>query len=129
MVDVSFYKDKEKKTLRPTLFSVTAENLAKTMAENTRSNKRTQLRKFYDEVLRLNSLARSNPSDWESILPYVNMIIAKVAYAEGRDLVSAEFAEFIKESVKQIDEKEDLDVFTNLFEAFMGFYKKYRPQE
>jgi len=66
---------------------------------------------------------------WENIdniiIPYVNMLIAKAAYAEGRKLVSANFTSFMKDSIAQIRGREDLAVFTNLFEAFMGYYKKY----
>ena len=129
MPDITFYKDQEKRLLRPDLFSTTAESQAQKVSANERSNKGTQLRKFYDEVLRLNTRAKSNPSDWDNILPYVNMLIAKVTYAQGRKLVSEEFVEFMKASIVQIQEPQDLDVFANLFEAFMGFYKKYRPSE
>ncbi|PIU32807.1 MAG: hypothetical protein COT06_00740 [Syntrophobacteraceae bacterium CG07_land_8_20_14_0_80_61_8] len=53
------------------------------------------------------------------------MIIAKAAYAEGRKLVTENFVTFIRESVGQVQSAQDLDIFANLFEAFMGFYKKY----
>ena len=128
MVDVCFYKDKEKRTLNPALFSTNAEDLAKeisTRGKTNKSNKRTQIRKFYDEVQRLNGLAKTNPNDWDNILPYVNMLIAKVTYAEGRKLVTEEFVSFIRNCVGQIKIREDLDVFANFFEAFMGFYRKY----
>jgi len=128
MTNVTFYKDKENRKLRPELFSQTAENLAKSISSadsSGRLNKRTQLRKFYDEVLRLNLQTKANPGDWDDILPYVNMLIAKGAYAEGRKLVTGEFVRFMQDSIQQIEKPEDLDVFANLFEAFMGFYKKY----
>ena len=129
MVDVTFYRDKEKRTLKSELFSSVAEDLAKELSAFQKSNKRTQIRKFYDEVLRLNSLAKSNQNDWDNILPYVNMLIAKATYAWGRNLVTEEFVDFIKKSMGQIQDPKDLDVFANLFEAFMGFYKKYRPTD
>jgi len=129
MVDVTFYKDREERKLRPELFSKTAEDLAKQISEAGKSNKGTQLRKFYDEVSRLNMQTKTNPGDWDNILPYVNMLIAKGAYAEGRRLVTDEFVQFMKNSIEQIEKPADLDVFANLFEAFMGFYKKYRPKE
>jgi CRISPR-associated protein Csm2 len=131
MNDVTFYKDYGKRTLKPDLFSKTAEELAKKIGEDgkrNKINKRTQLRKYYDEVLRLNSLSKVNPQDWDNILPYVNMLIAKVTYAEGRKLVTEDFVNFIKKSVEQIQIPKDLDVFANLFEAFMGFYKKHGPE-
>jgi CRISPR-associated protein Csm2 len=131
---IQFYKDPIGRLLEPTLFSEKAEKLAKeihTAGLNDRQrlerNKRTQLRKFYDEVVRLNSIAnnRANAEAWDNIIPYVNMLIAKAAYAEGRKLVSSNFTIFMKDSIGQIRGREDLAVFTNLFEAFMGFYKQY----
>jgi len=130
MSDYSFYKDPSKRTLKPDLFSDTADSLAKRIDKaDSKKNKRTQIRKFYDEVVRLNAQARSYPQDWDKILPMVNMIIARAAYAEGRKLVTEDFVEFLKESIRQVQEPQDLDVFANLFEAFMGFYKKCRPSE
>lgn len=136
---IQFYKDQTGRLLDPTLFSEKAEKLAKdilTAGLNDRTqrlerNKRTQIRKFYDEVVRLNSIANNrintdtNKEAWDNIIPYVNMLIAKAAYAEGRKLVSANFTSFMKDSIGQIRGPEDLAVFTNLFEAFMGFYKQY----
>jgi CRISPR-associated protein Csm2 len=127
MVDVTFYKG-EKKTIRPELFSAVAEELAKDFSgEIERLNKRTQIRKFYDEVVRLNMLAKQSKDDWVDILPYLNMLIAKAAYARGRNLVSENFAVFIKNCIEQVSVPRDLDVFTSFFEAFMAFYRKYRP--
>jgi CRISPR-associated protein Csm2 len=125
MVDVSFYKNKEKRTLKPDLFSTTAESLAKEFSADERINKRSQVRKFYDEVVRLNSLAKTNPESWDDILPYVNMLIAKATYAEGRKLVTGDFVKFIQNAISQVQTQKDLDVFANLFEAFMGFYRKH----
>jgi CRISPR-associated protein Csm2 len=130
MKDYVFYKDPVKRTVKPELFSSVADQLAQRVHHaDVKKNKRTQIRKFYDEVVRLNALARSYPEDWDHILPLVNMVIAKAAYAEGRKLVTEDFVEFLKESIRQVQSAEDLDVFTNLFEAFMGFYKKYRPSD
>ena len=126
-MEVNFYRDPDKRILRPDLFSKTAEDLAKKFSGDRRKNRRSQIRKFYDEVLRLQSLAKSRPKEeWENIHPYVNMLIAKAAYAEGRELVSPDFSKFIKDGVNQVHEPQDLEVFTNLFEAFMGFFRKYQ---
>jgi CRISPR-associated protein Csm2 len=124
---INFYKDKNKKIIDPKLFSDIAEQWADTInhSGNGRSNKRTQIRKFYDEVVRYNNLAKGNPKDWDNILPFINMLIAKATYALGRNLVTREFVDFIKESVNQVQDEKDMDVFAGFFEAFMGFYKLY----
>mgnify|MGYP000927383945 FL=1 len=89
-------------------------------------NKRTQIRKFYDEVVRLNGNVKSNPDDWETVLPFINMLIAKAAYANGRNtLVTDDFVALLKDCVSQVQKPADLDVFANFFESFMGFYRKY----
>lgn len=125
---ITFYKDKEKRILDPKLFSTTAEQWAKKIngSGGGKSNKRTQIRKFYDEVVRYNTLAKVNPGDWDNILPYINMLIAKAAYAKGRNnLVTEDFVGLMKDCVEQIRDSRDLDVFASFFEAFMGFYRQY----
>jgi CRISPR-associated protein Csm2 len=89
-------------------------------------NKRTQIRKFYDEVVRLNAAAKANPEDWDTILPFINMLIAKAAYANGRNkLVTDEFVRMLKDCITQVQKPADLDVFASFFESFMGFYRKF----
>lgn len=126
---IVFYTGKDKKIINPKLFSTLAEEWARDIHnEGERAkdaNKRSQLRKFYDEVLRLNTHVRSNPADWENIMPYVSMLIAKSVYAQGRNKVTPEFVRMLKESIKQIERKEDLEIFANFFEAFMGYYRQY----
>ncbi len=132
MAEIVFWKDKENRKVDPALFSDTAEKLAKDLAEDcqaskNRENKRTQIRKFYDEVVRLDMEAKAKPEEWDNILPLVNMLTAKAAYAKGRRLVSDNFVNFIRSSIKQISGKKDLELFANFFEAFMGFYRMYCP--
>lgn len=126
---VAFYKDRDKRLIDPALFSTTAEKMAEKVAESGKErgkqekNKRSQIRKFYDEVLRLNMQAKGE--SWDMIHPYVNMLVAKTAYAKGRKYVTDEFLDFIKGSIEEVRQPEDLEVFANFFEAFMGFYKIY----
>ncbi|MFZ7110046.1 MAG: type III-A CRISPR-associated protein Csm2 [Desulfatiglandales bacterium] len=133
MREIQLWKDGQKGVLDPLLFSKVAEELALLMKDDfekqrRKVNKRTQVRKFYDEVLRLNMLARERPKQWDIIKPQVHMLTAKAAYAEGRELVSANFRLFVKNAVDQVDTPEDLNVFSNLFEAFMGFYRLHGPK-
>ncbi|MFY9399246.1 MAG: type III-A CRISPR-associated protein Csm2 [Desulfomonilia bacterium] len=126
---VSFYKDRQKRIIDPLLFSREAEEMAKNIAEKgkdkgeQKKNKRSQIRKFYDEVLNLNMRAKSEP--WEMVHPLVNMLVAKTAYSFGREYVTEEFLDFIKDAVNQVSQREDLEVFADFFEAFMGFYRVY----
>lgn len=132
MEKIEFWKEKEKGIVDPALFSTKAEALAKELAndhETSRKkfNKRTQIRKFFDEVVRLDMIVKSRPEDWHSIVPLVHMLTAKAAYAKGRELISENFLKFIKDSVEQIEEQKDLSVFATFFEAFYGFYRMHVP--
>lgn len=129
MEKILFWKEKGKDLVEPSLFSLSAEALAKELGEEARGkvNKRTQIRKFFDEVTRLDMTAKSRPEDWHALHPLVHMITAKAAYAKGRDLISNNFLKFIKESVEQVEDAKDLSIFATFFEAFIGFYRLHGP--
>lgn len=126
-MEIKLWKDKNKKLVDPELFSSTAEKLAKKISEEGggRLNKPTQIRKFYDEVVRFDSIVKSNPAEFDAMMPYLNMLNAKAAYAMGRKLVSEGFRDFISNGLKQIRDRDDFAAFSGLFEAFMGYYKFY----
>ncbi|MEJ5329459.1 MAG: type III-A CRISPR-associated protein Csm2 [Desulfobaccales bacterium] len=129
VTQISLWADREKGVLNPLIFSKSARELSRTLAAQ-KGNKRTQIRKFYDEVLRLDQAAKKeNPERWPNVLAQLHLLIPKAAYAQGRDLVSPEFVRFIQNSVEQVKLPQDLSVFANLFEAFMGFYKLDRPKD
>ena len=128
MSELILWKDPENKKIDPELFSTKAENWAKSLGEDRSINKQTQLRRFFDEILRLNTNASVPDADWDVILPYVHMLIAKAVYAQGRRLVSKDFVGLMKSGIKQINNKSDLHVFTQFFESMMGYYKLYGPK-
>ncbi len=126
---ITLWKDKESKKLEPTLFSVTAEQQAQAIgSEGNNINKSTQLRRYFEEVVRLNTQAKAKGADMDLILPQVHMLVAKVVYAQGRRLVSSSFVEMMKSGINQINDKDDLQVFANFFESFIGFYKMHGPK-
>ena len=126
---ISLWKDRERGIIDPKLFSEKADALAQKLSCHKREDKGSQLRKFYDEIVRLDLLANSNTESWENVLPFVHMVTAKAAYAKGRSLVSDDFLEFVKTGIDQIESPKDLNVFASFFEAFIGFYKMHRPKE
>lgn len=134
MEKLILWKDGKRGTVEPTLFSKTAEDMAKAMGKEHegsrgKANRPSQIRKFYDEVVRLEQASRARPGNWENVLPQIHMLTAKAAYARGRELVSEGFLNhFIKSAVNQIQGPEDLYVFANFFEAFMGFYRLHGPR-
>ncbi len=132
MATITLWKDPDEKILDPFLFSQIADDWAvKISKEGQRErdkNKSTQLRRFFDEIIRLNTRAQAQDADWNIILPHVHMVVAKAAYAKGRNLVTDSFVSLMRDGISQVNTKEDLRVFTNFFESFMGFYKMHRPK-
>ncbi len=129
-MEIKFWQDRDKKIINHLIFSKDAETLSKKLAQERGKNKRTQLRRFYDEVLRYDQDAKTLSEDkWPNVLARLHLLIAKAAYALGRELVSDDFVKFIRNAVGQISTKEDLAIFANFFEAFMGFYKLDRPKD
>ncbi|MCX2796427.1 Protein of unknown function [Microbulbifer thermotolerans] len=88
-------------------------------------NKSTQLRRFYDEICRLHD---KGERDFERRLPFVHMILSKVAYAKSRDLVGEKFYQLMQTCLRQVENWQTFDNFKHFMEAFMGFYRMYRPQ-
>lgn len=125
----NLWKDEGKNLLNPEAFSKTAEKWASEVSKDGKRNKTSQIRKFYDELFKLNQRARMQGSNWDAILPHVHMLIAKAAYAKGRDLVTDSFVEGLKAMLSEIKTKEHLHAVTSFLEAFMAFYKQYRPKD
>lgn len=131
---VQLWQDRTNRRIDPLLFSETAEELAKKINEersNSRDkcNKPTQIRKFFDEVIRFQGMVQANPAQFDELLPYIKMLNAKAAYAAGRDLIGAEFRGFLSDSLKQVSDQKDFELFCSFFEAFLGFYKYYAEKE
>jgi len=138
-MEVKFYSDSSRTNINQNLFSSHAEEWAKKVCESglvekrgkkkLEKNKASQIRKFYDEVLKFSNDIKSG-EDFKLILPYLKMLNAKAAYAEGRKLITNEFKTFVKLSVEQIteDNPKTFELFSSFFEAFMGYYKYYESQ-
>lgn len=101
------------------LFDETAKKVANEISKNTKT---TQIRNFYDYILKLCEESKNKP--FNEVLPFVKMLNSKVAYAKTRKHVSSEFALMIEDCVKQVNSKDKLDVFKLFFEAVIGFSKK-----
>lgn len=115
--------------LPPDLFDATARKVAREIAgyERYQKNKPTQLRQFYDELVMWEERVRRDQSRFHEYLPFIRMLNAKAAYAEGRKHVDQNFVTLICHCLEQVDEPKTLSNFKLFFEAFMGFYKLERP--
>ncbi|WP_456388301.1 type III-A CRISPR-associated protein Csm2 [Desulfolithobacter sp.] len=136
MATITLWKDKQNRLVDPYLFSRTADELAKRIHQEgldhrgrEKKNSSSQLRRFFDEITRLNIKAQDDVEPWELIMPQVHMMVAKVAYAKGRDLVTDSFVSLFGDTIRdQVKDKDDLQTFTSFFETFIGFYKSYRKK-
>ena len=114
----------------PRLFAEVAERAAQEVAgdERNQKNKASQLRRFYDELVMWQEKVGRDSARFQECEPYIRMMKAKAAYAQGRDHVDANFRALF---VKIVDEAKDADTLRQaklFFEAFMAFYKVHRKQ-
>ncbi len=109
------------------LFSAVAQETAKSLAENSKSNKPTQLRRFYDEIVMWDNRASMHPEKFEEYLPFIRMLNAKAAYALGRKLVDKNYVNLLNHCLKQVNDDKTMRNFKLFMEAMMGFYKQERP--
>jgi CRISPR-associated protein Csm2 len=123
---IKLAKDKDKK-LDPELFNSIARDMAKVVASADRNvNKSTQLRRFYDELVLWETRVNQQPEKFGEYLPFIRMINAKAAYAEGRKLVDRTFVGLLHHSLGEVNDAETLTTCKLFWEAFMGFYKQER---
>jgi len=99
-----------------------------------KSNKPTQIRKFYNVIFDLHQRTKNQTEEtkWNEIIAQLHRQLALVHYARGRNLVTNSFVNMLEELIKAIDQtpeqgKKDLEVVTNFLEAFMAYYKECRP--
>lgn len=113
------------------LFDSTAQEIAKRLADAGRDvNKSSQLRRFYDEIIRHvdahreTSNAEGDKARFQRDLPFIRLICAHAAYAKTRKHVDANFVAFLQHGLRQVDTPEHLRMLRTLFEAVIGFMPK-----
>lgn len=126
------------KLLNPELFNSIAQNTAKLIAwredgKQRAENKRTQLRRFYDELVNWDTRVQQVSGDkkdakFQEYLPFIRMLNAKAAYAEGRKpkLVDHNFVSLLHHTLTEVKDPDTLTSCKLFWEAFMGFYKQER---
>jgi CRISPR-associated protein Csm2 len=112
-----------------TLYSDIAERAAQNVAQDRNKNKPAQLRRFYDELVLLHDKVVREPARFEEQRPFIQMLKAKVAYATGRGNVDETFRSLLCRVVDQTVDVETLRQARLFMEAFMAFYKVYRPRD
>ncbi|TXG83032.1 MAG: type III-A CRISPR-associated protein Csm2 [Sphingomonadales bacterium] len=109
-------------------FDVCAERIAKKLSETAQkdTNKSSQLRRFYNEVIRHYDACRGVDVDavFSQRLPFIRMLSAQAKYAENRKKVDSNFTAFMQTNLRKIENARDLHNFRTLFEAVIGFMPK-----
>jgi CRISPR-associated protein Csm2 len=93
-------------------------------------NKRTQLRRFYDELVMWNDRveqveSKDQPDKYQELAPFIKMLKAKVVYARGRGYVDKTFEDLFSHCLNEIKDPKTLRHGKLFMEAFMGFYRQY----
>jgi CRISPR-associated protein Csm2 len=113
--------------LDPELFSSIAQRMAQTIAAaNRNANKSTQLRRFFDELILWDTRVAQQPDKFAEYLPFIRMLNAKAAYAQGRGLVDTQFVQLFRHTLNEVKDVKTLSTCKLFWEAFMGFYKQER---
>lgn len=114
------------------LFSGVAHETAIVLADKDKrhaTNKSTQLRRFYDEIIMWENRVSMHPDKFNEYLPFIRMLNAKSAYALGRKLVDKNYVKLLEHCLKQVETPETMRNFKLFMEAMMGFYKQERPKD
>lgn len=118
--------------IAPGLFDDVAKDAAIIIAQDTRTNRPTQLRKFYDELTMWNERVQSaddQEGQYSKLAAFIKMLNAKVAYAKGRKHVDDSFATLFSHCIGEVKSADSLNHCKLFIEAFMGFYKEQRPKD
>ncbi len=99
---------------------------------NEKSNKQTQIRKFYDELAMWNEKVQFNyesrESEYKKQEVFIKMLKAKVAYAEGRGHVDVHFSKIFNRCIDQVNSAETLKYAKLFMEAVMGYCKYFEEK-
>jgi CRISPR-associated protein Csm2 len=118
------------KPLDPELFNGIARRAAQAVsAADKYRNKATQLRRFYDELVLWEMRTAQCPDKFDEYLPFIRMLNAKAAYAEGRKLVDRTFVDLLAHTLKETTSADTFATCKLFWEAFMGFYKQERGND
>ena len=119
-----------------TLFSDIAQDKARTVAAARVGNKNnsTQLRRFYDELVmwfekvHFERTPIEREAKYTEVAPFIQMLVAKVAYAKGRGHVDDNFEKLFAHLIRQISDVESLKHAKLFMEAFMASTKPRRNE-
>ena len=121
----------DEKALRPEYIVAYAKEIAEKLDKpeewdkfNSPQNKRSQVRKFYEYVLRIQGLLQRKNNNFEVVEAELDRLIPFVNYARSRSTVSELFQIFVEENIRAIHSVEDLNAFVKHFESIVAYLPK-----
>ena len=107
------------------------DNIAEIAAQeskNSKVNKKTQRRKFYDELImwneRVQHSKKSKEEKYLELEPFIKMLKAKVAYAKGRGHIDDAFQNIFNRCIDQIKDAQTLQHAKLFMEAVTGYARE-----
>lgn len=125
-LDGGYYIDPEKEKLKKEYITIYPEKIAKALEYDgvKDANKRSQIRKFYEYLLRVDKKMHLKDNDYSMVEADLAALVPYVSYASKRKLVSALFQTYIKKNVESVHDEKDMRAFVKHFEALVAFTKK-----
>lgn len=122
-----YFKDENKKTLKSEYIIEYPKHIVENFKKYEKDkNKSSQLRKYYDFVVRIKDTLKYNIKTFDEVYPEINKLDYYSSYAESRGKVSNHFVNFIKKNLQNINTKEDFFAFATHFEAIIAYLPKER---
>jgi len=127
-----YYEEKDGETVLKKEYIIGFPNeIAKLLSDeknknNKNKNKRSQIRKFYEYVLRIQDLLKRKKTGFSVVEAELARLVPYVKYAESRSTVTELFRMFVEENVKHIHDEKDLTAFVKHFEAIVAYLPKER---
>ncbi len=121
-----YYLDPEKEKLKKEYITKYPKSIAKSLEHDggKEANKRSQIRKFYEYLLRVDRKMHLKDNDYSMVEADLEALVPFVSYAGKRKLVSRLFQQFIEENVRAVRDEKDMRAFVKHFEALVAFTKK-----
>ena len=127
--DGYFYQKGNDKVIRKEYIVDFPQEIAQNLSRDKNTNKRSQIRKFYEYALRIQVLMRRNENDYQLLEADLMRLKPFVRYAQTRGRVSELFVEFIERNLSSIHSIEDFEVFVKHFEAVIAYLKEDDKKE
>jgi CRISPR-associated protein Csm2 len=98
--------------------------------------KRSQLRKFFNEIKVLEYDLKKEEEDIKKIKIEILALIPKLAYAKGRELIDEDFYDFmktilmkVKEDMNKEDPQKAFEVFVKILESIVAYHIFHFPNK